>query len=152
MHHSLAYHFNTTRFHTDLKSIKISSCKVNPYMWSSLKRVQKTDLKYQFLLLPAVMWRISRARKNSIIQGSRYISSMPSLCRKIIQGDMQKLSLSESPYCCRFKLLLGKLDRVFITQQGQHWKKSMMGAQSYDGCKKNLWWVHHLSRSKRLGK
>lgn len=84
----------------------------------SLKGLRKRS---EIPFLTIVMSRILRTRKKFYNTGeSRYISYVAGLFCKIVQGYVQKLSLSKGPYYRRVKLLLGKLDIAFITQQGQH--------------------------------
>lgn len=128
MQPSLVGCFNTTHFHTDLKGVKISSCKVNSCMIFSLKYFRKHS-KYQFVFLATVMSRIFRTRR--ILYYKRV--QMYILCGQPLLWDCTWLyakSLFRSPHWCSCKLLLDQLDTPLITQQGQHYKKkSVMGTQ-----------------------
>lgn len=61
------------------------------------------------------------------MQESKYIFYMVGLCRKTVQGYVQKKKQKKTKSVQKFmlayhsfKLLLGKLDIAFIAQPGQH--------------------------------
>lgn len=118
MQHSTVLVALTQHSYRSKRCQKLVAVKSILACYFSLKGLRKRS---EIPFLTTVMSRILRTRKKFYNTGeSRYISYVAELCCKIVQGYVQKLSLFKGPYYRRVKLLLGKLDIAFITQQGQH--------------------------------